>query len=288
MRKWIPDLRHDGAFWRRAARLGAVHGPEAFVRYSPPLIGLAWAAALPQARARVREMLRGAGSSASTGEVLQVFARFALSLTEAFAMGSGRNERLSATIVGDSAFQTARARGRGVIVATAHTSGWYAAGPALGSVYDDDVVLVMQRERDASAQAVQDEARQRLGLRVIYVGDDPLAAVPLLAHLKRGGVVALQIDRVTGGMRAVPTTLFGREFAMPAGAFQLAAVSGAPVVPVLGRRTGFLRYEVSVGREIELGRRPSDDDLAHAAAAIAAQLEDFIRRHPTHWYHFSD
>ncbi len=34
-------LNLDGAFWRALARAGAAHGPEWFVRFSPPLIGLA-------------------------------------------------------------------------------------------------------------------------------------------------------------------------------------------------------------------------------------------------------
>ncbi len=287
LRGLLPDLRHDSEFWRRAARYGAVHGPDALVRYSPPFFGVAWALLLPAFRGRVAETLRLAGARGTPVEVASVFSKYALSLTEAFAVGSGRNERLSARIVGDDNFQRARALGKGVIVATAHTSGWYAAGPILGSVYEDDVLLVMQRERDRAAERVQQQSRDRLGLRVIHVGDDPLAAVPLLQHLRRGGVVAVQMDRVVEGQRGVSVGFGGARFAVPEGPIQLAGASGAPIVVVLGRRVAFLDYEIQVGRCVTVSRRPTRDQVEQAASEIAREMEAFLRAHPTDWFQFS-
>ena len=286
LRRMLPDLRHDAEIWRRAARHGAVHGPGAFIRYSPPVFGLGWALALPAFRRRVAAALRAAGARGTALEVASVFSKYALSLTESFAVGSGRNERLSARIIGDARFQEARALGRGVIVATAHTSGWYAAGPILGSVYEDEVLVVMQHERDSAAEDVQQRTRDELGLQVVHVGADPLAAMPLLAHLRRGGIVALQMDRVPKGQRAVAVTLAGNPFALPEGPLQLAAASGAPIVVVLGRRLAFLEYEVRVGRCVSVPRRPSRADVEATAQAIAAQIEAFVRESPTDWFHF--
>lgn len=286
LRRALPDLRHDGEFWRRAARLGAVHGPDAFVRYSPPLIGVGWALALPGFRKRVADALRLSGSKGTPDEVARVFAKYALSLTESFAVGSGRNERMRAKIIGDASFQAARALGRGVIVATAHTSGWYAAGPILGSVYEDEVLVVMQHERDSAAENVQQGARDKLGLKVVHVGTDPLAAVPLLSHLRRGGIVALQADRVPPGQRGVEVSLAGAPFAVPEGPLQLSAASGAPIVVVLGRRVGFLDYEVEVKDKLTLPRRPSREEIVRAAGQIARELEAFVLAHPTDWFHF--
>jgi KDO2-lipid IV(A) lauroyltransferase len=277
------ELRHDSELWRRAIRFGAVRGPDAFVRYSPPLFGVAWAAALPHARRKVQGNLVRAGARGTPLEVAKVFSTYALALTEAFAIGSGRSERLRARIVGDSEFARARADGRGVIVATAHTSGWYAAGPILGSVYDDDVLLVMQEERDSAAQRIQAAQRAELGLQVVHVGADPLAAMPLLGHLRRGGVVAVQADRVPEGQRAA----YADELVqVPVGPLQLAAVSGAPIVVVLGRRLGFLDYEVTVTSAIRVPRRPTQDELGASGREICERIGAFVRAHPTDWFHF--
>lgn len=286
IRAAIPDLRADAELWRRAARFGAVHGPEAFVRWSPPIIGVAWAAALPKAREQVARALRASGARGTSFEVAAVFATYASSLTEAFEVGSGRSSRLQARILGDAHFAAARADGRGVIVATAHTSGWYASGPILRSVYDDDVVTVMRAERDERAQRVQAAQRDELGLKVVYVGGDPLSALPLLRHLRNGGVVALQMDRVPSGLRGIETTLGGQPFSIPEGPLALSALSGAPIVVVLGRRVGTLTYEITVSPRIDLPRRPTPSELAHAAENVATQIGTYVKRHPTDWFHF--
>lgn len=282
----LPDLRYDSEFWRRTMRAGVVHGPEAFIRLSPPLFGWGFALAMPAVRERVAANLRIAGRKGSALEIAAVFSNYASSLTEAFAVGAGRNERISARIRGDANFQAARAMKRGVIVATAHTSGWYAAGPILGSVYDDEVLLVMQDERDPRAQRVQQQSRDAMGLRVVHVGTDPLAAMPLLAHLKKGGIVALQADRAPPGVRNIEVSLGGAPFHVPEGPLTLAALSGAPLVVVLARRCSFLQYEVEVGPAITVVRRPSRQDLEAAAQALTAAIESFVRRHPTDWFHF--
>lgn len=285
-KKKLPDLRVDSAFLRRAARWGAVTGPDAFVRYSPPIIGGAFALALPETRRRVAENLRWVGAKGTLAETMEVFSKYALCLTEAFSSGAGR-DRIVARVHGDQNFQTARALGRGVIIATAHTSGWYAAGPILGSVYEDEVMMVMQSERDFDAQQLQDQAKEQLGLKVVHVGgSDPLAAMPLLTHLRRGGVVALQMDRVPAGQRGVTVELAGRPFLVPEGPLILAGLSGAPIAVILGRRVGTLAYDLEVGEPIRIGRKAPRGEIEACARQLAGQIDQFVRRHPTDWFHF--
>ncbi len=289
---WIrSELRHDSRFWRRAIRAGAVYGHDAFVRYVPPIFGLAFAAALPSARARTRSNLHRArgprGAAADALDTARVFASFASSLTEAFAVGSDRGERLVASIEGEQAFIDARALKRGMIVLTAHTSGWHASGPVLASDEAAPAILVMRKERDAAAAAVQELAREHLGARTLQLdGSDPLAALPLLGHLRGGGVVAFQVDRLPPQMRGRRVRFLGEDVALPEGPFRLAALSGAPIVVVLGRRISFMRYALEASPPILLPRRPSDAELTDAADRVAASVEGFVRRHPTEWFDF--
>ncbi|NUP12044.1 MAG: lysophospholipid acyltransferase family protein [Polyangiaceae bacterium] len=282
----LPDLRHDSATLRRWARWGAVELPDWFVRSSPTVVGCAFALGLPAMRHRISDNLRWVGANGSMRQTLGVFSKYAHSLAESFAAGSGRNDRIVGRVVGDANFQKARALGRGVVIATAHTSGWYAAGPILGSVYTDEVLVVMENERDAAAQQLQDQAKENLGLKVVHVGSDPLAAMPLLSHLRKGGVVALQMDRVPKGQRGVEVSMCGRPFQVPEGPIALAALAGAPILAIFGRRLGYLEYELEVGEAIVLPRKPSRDELARAAQDFATQIERFVQRYPTDWFHF--
>ena len=282
------DLRHhDSVIWRRAMQAGIEHGPDALVRYSPALFGAAFAAALPRQRAAVRRNLRLAlgplGVVQENRLVIEVFANFAAALTDAFVAGSRRNDRLTGACIHEEHYLAATSRGAGVIFATAHTGGWHAAGPLLQSVYEADVLLVMQRERDERAQAIQDSARDRIGVRVIRPEQDPLAA----SHFRRRGVVAEQIDRLPPGMRGRDVTHFGAPWRVPEGPLQLAAVTGAPILPVFTRRVGYMKYELLIAPPIEVRRRPTEADLAGAARQIAAEMEQFVRAHPTQWFHFT-
>ncbi len=282
----FPELRSDSAFWRRALEAGVVHGPGWFVRSSPPVFGLAFAAGMPALRERVARNLERAGVAPTARAVAEVFCEYAWSLTEAFAMGRGRGDRIRAVVEGDEAFRRALAMGRGIVVLTAHTSGWYAAGPVLGEAWAIDVVAVMQRERDRAAAELQESARSSLGVRVVYVGDDPLSALPLLGHLRKGGVVAMQIDRAAPGQRTLEVPLLGEPTPVPEGPFTLASLGGAPIVTVLARRTGHLSYALEVGEPIVLPGRASAEELRRAALEVARRVERFVRRHPTHWFDF--
>jgi phosphatidylinositol dimannoside acyltransferase len=285
-------LRKDSLFWRRALQAGVHYGPEAFVRYSPPAFGVAFAAALHRERAAVRRTLeRVLGRRPPLEElrhVAAVFANFASSLTDAMLVGMGRGFVATHRPVNDWYFLSSAARGKGVILATAQTSGWDVAGTFLSADQAREVWVVMERERNQRAREVHDRARRRAGVRIVHIGDDPLDALPLLGHLRHGGVLALKFDRVHHGIRTRRVSFLGGDWRVPEGPLTLAALSGAPLVPVFTRRIGFLEYQVINCEPIELPRRPSNAQLDAAAQRLADRLEEFVRAHPTQWFHFGD
>ena len=286
----LDALRPDSVFWRRAILAGVRHAPVGFVRLSPPLFGWAFGAALPETRRLVRENLRLVLGERPRAEELRdvaaVFSCYASCLTESLFLAADRGHRLDAKVRGVERYFEAAAPGRGVIIATAHTAGWEIAGPVLSGVHQGDVVVVMQRERDERARALQDQARERAGVKVAHIGDSAFDALALLSHLRRGAVVAMQIDRLPPGMRGRAARLFGRPWQVPEGPLTLSAVSGAPILPIFTRRLGFMKYEAVVTPAIRLPRRPTPEDLDAAALAAASAMEAFVRESPTQWFHF--
>ncbi|WP_437330640.1 lysophospholipid acyltransferase family protein [Sorangium sp. So ce381] len=284
-------LRHDSAFWRRALTAGVTRGPDPLVRHSPPLFGVIFAAALPELRRRVEENLRRVrGPRSRLVDLLDssaVFAAYGSCITEALLLASDRGYTVVRRSRGVEHYHACAAAGRGVIIVTAHTGGWDIAGQILGVVHPAGVMLAMQRERDAEARAIQDAARQRAGVQVVHIGEGPLDALPLLKHLQRGGAVAMQIDRVPPGMRSREVTFLGGRWRAPEGPIALAAMSGAPILPVFTHRLGFLDYEAVVAPPIRLARRATEEERDAAAAEMMGALERFVRAHPTQWFHFS-
>ena len=165
----VPDLlRPDSALWRKAMLAGVQFGPEAWVRYSPPLFGLAFGAVLPEkrelVRANLRRVLGPRHPLLELADVAAVFRNYASCLTEALLLGTGRYPLASRSRGVDNYFRCA-AEGKGVVIATAHTGGWEVAGPVLRGVHAGEVVVVMAPERDARARALQDEMRLRTGVK---------------------------------------------------------------------------------------------------------------------------
>jgi KDO2-lipid IV(A) lauroyltransferase len=150
------------------------------------------------------------------------------------------------------------------------------------------MMIVEAPERDARARAIQDEARRGSDVLVAHAGDDPLAALPIVKHLRSGGVVALQVDRAPPGLRARHVTLFGERSPIPEGPLRLAALTGAPIVPIFAARTGHRRYCVSAYPPIHLARSSTPEELDAAAQRIADAVQEFVRRNPTQWFHFRD
>jgi phosphatidylinositol dimannoside acyltransferase len=280
-------LDPDGAFLRRLALLGSSRGPELLVRGAPPIFGaLFWALRRNHregVRRNLRRILGPRPRWLERRDEIATFVAFARSMAEGMAAMGERRAQARVEVEGGERFDRVMAAGKGCIMVTAHTSAFELAGALLGELKGAEVVMVMRAEPDAGARRISDAARELGGLRVVHVGDDPLAVLPLVGHLRRGAVVALQIDRMPPRVRGLPVSLFGAPAELPLGPFVLAAATGAPVVPVFTRRTGFLEARLRVCEPVSVPRRASRAAMAELAGGVARELEQWVREAPTEW-----
>jgi lauroyl/myristoyl acyltransferase len=287
MTRW---LAHDGMFWRRLAWLGAAHGPWWWMRYSPPAFGLAAALVVPRARRGVVQNLRRIRGRVSPArealDVARTFTAYAGCLSEVLSNGSKNDGAPAVVVRGEPHLLEAKKRGTGIVIVTAHTAGWELAAPGLERDKGLPPLLVMEPERSEAARRLSDEARKASGLALAYTRGDPLDALSLLGHIRRGGAVAVQIDRVPEGMRGREVRLFGAPARVPEGPLRLAAVSGAPILPAFSARLGFRSYEVSLAAPIVVPRRPTEAELDRGAQAMADAMAAFLRANPTQWFHW--
>jgi len=233
--------------------------------------------------------VRGArGAARDAVDVARTFATYASCLTEILGAGSPRGRLPRGVVWGELHLRDALAGGKGIIVVTAHTAGWETVGPLLSRDHGLRIMIAVQAERDPQARRIQDAAREAHGLLVTHVGDDPLSALPLVRHLRQAGLVALQIDRAPPGIRTRAVRMFDRDARMPEGPLRLAALTGAPVLPVFAARTGHRSYRVEVCAPVRLPRRATEVQLDAAAQRLAQDLETFVRARPTQWFHFHD
>lgn len=172
-------------------------------------------------------------------------------------------------------FQTALARGNGVLVATAHLGNWELS--AFCHAWMTEPMHIVVRPIDnPRIDALVERYRALSGNHIIEKKD---AARGILKALKAGDAVGILIDQNTTLDQGVFIDFFGRKACAGTAFAKLAHHSGAAVVP------GFAlwsndeqRYILRFYPEI-----PMSGDVAADTQHIHSQLESVIREYPDQW-----
>ncbi|HUG39828.1 MAG TPA: lysophospholipid acyltransferase family protein [Longimicrobiales bacterium] len=208
--------------------------------------------------------------------------REGLSLLRLYRLGRADVLGETRVVEGLDAIREAVASGRGAVVVTGHFGNWEIGGAAVAA-RGIPLDVVVQRQANPLFDRLINDARARLGMRVIYRGR---ATREALRALRRGRVVAFVADQ-----DAREAGIFVPFFGTPASTFRgpavLALRSGAPVFIGTAVRGPDGRHEVRL-RPIPLP--PPGDPEERAAALTAAHvgaLEEVIRAAPEQyfWHH---
>jgi phosphatidylinositol dimannoside acyltransferase len=283
-------LHYQAVAWRRLAYLGSRFGPRTWLKHSPGWFGVAFGVVLQHEREAVRRNLRrlfGVRSRwVEERDILRTFAAYAHCLAE--SLGSERADASAAqcAVSRREVLADLLRSGSGFVIGTAHTGGWDIAAQCLLKQSGRSVVLVMGREPDSRAQALQDTLRVKRGIDVIHAGDDALEGLALLRHLKSGGVVAVQLDRVPRGVRGVDVSLGRNPFRLPLGPFMLSSLAQVPLLPLFVARRGYYEYWIDVSSPVRLPPRVRLPELQAGAQQVARDLEAFLVANPEQWFNF--
>jgi len=179
------------------------------------------------------------------------------------------------------------AEGRGLIVWTAH----------LGNPEFASRLLELHGRPVNVARVVEDKPAERMlrdlmesgRLRIVDLRAGASASIELLQALRRNEIVAMQGDRVYQPRHRATVSFFGVDAEFPRGPFLLARASGAPVLPGVVVRQGWLRYRVLVGEPIDPA--PASDlrqeDLPELRQAVRF-LETQVANYYDQWLNFFD
>jgi len=104
-----------------------------------------------------------------------------------------------------------------------------------------------------------------------------------ILRLKRGGIVALLLDRDIGGT-GVPMEFCGAIATIPLGAVELAMRTGADLTPAWAWRIDDFRFRAVIGPPLELVRTGNfDEDVRASAQRMLAVFEQRLRSDPGQW-----
>ena len=173
-------------------------------------------------------------------------------------------------------YARAKARGRGVLVATAHLGNWEFSAFA-HALMTEPMSIVVRPLDNPLLDELATRYRTLSGNRVLGRGRNFLR--PLVEALRANGAVGILVDQNVTADRGVFVDFFGRKACVDAGFARLASRTGAAVIP------GYALWSEAEGRyvlhfEPEI---PMTGDALADTQAVHARLEAAIRRAPEQW-----
>jgi len=174
------------------------------------------------------------------------------------------------------------ARGRGMILVTAHFGNWelLARRAALEGY---KVLVVARQSEDPAFNAITDRLRENGGYTVHPRGASPRA---LLQQLRRNDIVAILPDQKS---EDVFVPFFGHAAGTVTGPAVLALKTGAPILPMFCPLQPDGTYRMELLPEIDT--TPTGDveaDTRRIMAEITLAIEDMVRRYPDQWLWMHD
>jgi KDO2-lipid IV(A) lauroyltransferase len=178
------------------------------------------------------------------------------------------------------------AEGRGVILLTAH-AGNYELGGVLLRARNMKVHAVYKPDRFEAVERLREQMRAQGGVVGIPVDGIGFSTLPLVKLLREGALVGMQGDR-DFSLNGVPIPFFGRDVPFPRGPWELAAMTGAPIITTFFYTDEDRRFHAHFGEPIRIqgGRGDRMAAIEIGMRAYVTDLEALIRRHPSQWYCF--
>ncbi|MEI6831253.1 MAG: lysophospholipid acyltransferase family protein [Candidatus Omnitrophota bacterium] len=179
-------------------------------------------------------------------------------------------------------FDQALAKGKGVVVLTAHLGNWELGGVVIAQLgYPFWAVALPHKSKKVNA--FFDAQRNSKGVKVIAMGK---AVRSCITEIKNNHMVALVGDR-DFTEKGIVIDFFGLPTHFPEGPAALSLLTGAPIVPGFMLRNADDSFTLRIDKPIEFV--PTQDkakDLKSLVTLCKNIFEDYIRKYPEQWYVF--
>ena len=178
------------------------------------------------------------------------------------------------------------AEGRGAILLTAH-AGNYELGGVLLRARGQRIHTVYKPDRFAAVERLRERLREQGGVVGVPVDGVGFSTLPLVKLLREGALVGMQGDR-DFSLNGVSVPFFGRDVPFPRGPWELAAMTGAPIITSFFFTDEEGRFHARFGQPIRIlgGRGERMAEIEAGLRAYVAELETLIRQQPSQWYCF--
>jgi len=190
------------------------------------------------------------------------------------------------TLAGEEHMERLMQSGSGAILLTAH-AGNYELGGLLLKALGLDIHAVYKPDRFEAVERLRNRIRRQGGVIGVPVDGIGFSTLPLLKLLREGRLVGMQGDR-DFSLNGLALPFFGKEAFFPRGPWELAAMTGAPVIASFFFMDEELRFHATFFEPIQVEgeRNRRQASIEQGMRRYVQQLEELVRAHPDQWYCF--
>lgn len=184
-------------------------------------------------------------------------------------------------LVGQSNLLDAIAKGRGVVLVSAHLGNWEMLGRLFSIVSKQPTLMITRVLDNPAVHRLVYECRSGTGSVAV---PKEKSGAHILRILGQGGVVALLLDQNAAWFEGVYVNFFNRKACTNKGPVKLAMMTGSLVVPLFCIRQQNGMYRLTCEKAVEMVRTGSEpDDLEINTQRLNDILEKWIRETPEQW-----
>lgn len=193
---------------------------------------------------------------------------------------------LFASLEGAEHLERMASTGEAAILLSAH-AGNYELGSMLLRTTGVKMYAVYKPDRFQAVERIRARLRDQVGVIGVPVDGVGFSTLPLLKLLREGKVVGMQGDR-DFSLNGLPIPFFGREVHFPRGPWELAAMTGAPVIAAFFFMDEEHRFHARFfePQYIQGERGSRRAAIEQGIRRYAAWLEELLREFPDQWYCF--
>jgi lauroyl/myristoyl acyltransferase len=190
------------------------------------------------------------------------------------------------TLTGAEHLDRLISEGRPAILLTAH-AGNYELGGLLLRFKGLKMHMVYKPDRFEAVERLRTQIREQGGVIGVPVDGVGFSTLPLLKLLREDKVVGMQGDR-DFSLHGLPIPFFGREVHFPRGPWELAAMTGAPVIATFFFMDEEHRFHSRFFEPQYISGARGERQAAIEAGMrrYVAELEALVRQYPDQWYCF--
>jgi KDO2-lipid IV(A) lauroyltransferase len=244
---------------------------------------------IPFRKKEVIEGLKLAFPQKNLSEIQQiskrVYENFAQIFVDIFFISKMSDEKIESLVVYDEEIiKKALAKGKGLVLMSAHYGNWELTALALAKKYP--VALIIATQSNSYVDRMINEFRIKEGFNIIgFQRDDKISFRGILKALRKNQILAILGDQ-DDGHQGIFLPFFGRIASTPKGPAFFALQSGSPIITAFGvrQKDGSMKMIVEELPISNIGN--AEEDIKTINKIYYKRLEVAIREYPEQWFWF--